>query len=499
MKVNNMKIKYKLPIVLASFLLLTFSIFADDDSFQIFTEESSSEEILFYAENNNLIPYYANISFPTLQNLNSSEALPYGVTIPSETSKMFLFKLSINNRNSGYSYSYEYIFVKGDPINTIHDDDYLYLLPFAHGAKFRVDQGYNGSSTHFGDSSYALDFNLETGTPIMAARNGIVVEIKEDSNIGGASRSYEDDGNFVLIYHNDGSFANYVHLQQNGALVEVGDHIKAGQQIALSGNTGYSSGPHLHFSVSIPTIEGRFTSIPTKFLNYDFTAISIQAGNYYYSTHPGKPEFEAIFGNRITNEDYNNYLISIQQNNDIEIRTEQIDNTILFFAKNGFNESYELTIDFVLSNLNASKELPIIINLKPLSENYICFLRANNTGTPWSYSYDLSFVPLEEIRQEANISNEFYENYSVRISPTDTFEIKHESIGDKVVFFFQNGFNKEYEIKITFSTTNLQISKEQPITFTIPPLTEVYICYFDWIDTSESWNCSTEYWYTEIE
>ncbi len=492
-----MKIRYKLSLVLIIFFLLTFSLFADD--FRVYTEENAAGEILFYAENSNIIPYYTNISFPTMENLNCSEALPFGIAVPPETSKIYLFKLSINNRNRGYSYKYEYIFVKGDPENTVHDDDFLYLLPYSHSAKYRVDQGYNGTFTHFGDSAFSLDFNLDEGTPIMAARDGLVVEVKEDSNIGGPKKRYDDDGNYVLIYHDDGTFGNYVHLQQNGALVEVGDHIKVGQQIALSGDTGYSSGPHLHFSVSIPTIEGKLLTIPTKFLNYDFTAISIEVGQYYYSTHPGKPEFEAIFGDKITNDDYNDYLISISQNNDIEIRVEQIDNTILFFARNGFDEPYELKMDFTLSNLNSSNEIPITTNLEPLSENYICYLRTDDPGAKWSYSYNISYVAIEELREEANISNEYYGNYLERIPQTDTFELRNENIGDKVVFFFNNGFDTEYEIKITFSTTNFQISKEQPIIFIVPPLTEVYICYFDKIDTSKTWNVSSEYYYTEIE
>lgn len=487
----------KIAIFLFLFLILTSGLSAEENSVTISTEEDSSGEILFYAENSNLIPYYINISFPVLENMNCSESLPFGTAIPAETPKMFLFKLSMNNMNKGYSYQYSYIFVKGDPLNTVHDDDYLYLLPFEHGSKYRVDQGYNGTSTHFGDVAYSLDFNLEEETPVTAARDGLVAEIKEDSNTGGFDKQYEDDGNFVLIYHDDGTFANYVHLIQNGALVEPGDHVKAGQVIGLSGNTGYSSGPHLHFSVSKPTLDGRLVTIPTKFLDYDYSAVSIEEGQYYYSTHPGEPPFEVVFGDKITDEDYSGYHVSIPGNDDIEIRAEQIDNTILIFAQNGFSETYEVEVVFTLTNLESSQGKSVTGEIEPLSEGYICFLRIADGNKPWRYSYTYSFKPVRELKLEAEISNDYYKDYIADVPSSDSFELRNENIGNKVVMFFRNGYNKTYEIKITFSAVNLEISKEEPVIFDVPPLSEVFICYFDMVDPSKRWNISTEYYYTE--
>jgi murein DD-endopeptidase MepM/ murein hydrolase activator NlpD len=68
-----------------------------------------------------------------------------------------------------------------------------------------------------------------------------------------------------VIYHEDGTFAEYVHLKKDGAQVSVGDMVSAGDFIAYSGNTGWSSGPHLHFMVFQFTKEGTRKSFKTLF------------------------------------------------------------------------------------------------------------------------------------------------------------------------------------------------------------------------------------------
>ena len=98
----------------------------------------------------------------------------------------------------------------------------------------------------------------------MAARDGIVIAIKEDSNKGCKSRKCQSLANYLLIYHDDGTFGSYVHLKKNGAKVKEGDKVKAGDIVGLSGNTGWSSGPHLHFEVYIPEMNKRH-SVKTKF------------------------------------------------------------------------------------------------------------------------------------------------------------------------------------------------------------------------------------------
>lgn len=135
----------------------------------------------------------------------------------------------------------------------------VYRLPFPSGTTSRLIQGYNSKLSHKG--RLALDFKMKSGSPVLAARSGIVSRVVEHYTKGGTSKKYYGKANAVVIRHSDGSQAMYAHLQHEGALVNVGDTVQAGQLIARSGSTGYSATPHLHFIVW-----GRGGGVPTRFM-----------------------------------------------------------------------------------------------------------------------------------------------------------------------------------------------------------------------------------------
>lgn len=130
---------------------------------------------------------------------------------------------------------------------TKEDTSYVYSLPFEKGTRHLVVQGYFSAYSH--KNRAAIDFKMKRGTKITAARGGVVIRLKENGKRGGLHNKYRQDGNLVVIQHNDGTRAGYWHLQENGVLVNIGDTIEQGQVIALSGKTGYSALPHLHFLV----------------------------------------------------------------------------------------------------------------------------------------------------------------------------------------------------------------------------------------------------------
>ena len=196
-------------------------------------------------------------------------------------SKIEYLRLYKNKGADLYSYNMSYSWIIGS-VDAVHDDTYIYRLPFAKGSSQRVSQGYNGEYTHKGHSRYAIDFAMDVGTEVYAARNGVVVKLKENSNKGGDSRKFSRYGNYVTIEHDDSTLATYYHLRQYGVIPKIGDKIQRGDLIAYSGNTGYSSGPHLHLAVFKARNARSTQTIKIKLLGVDGT-ITIPQRNKFYT------------------------------------------------------------------------------------------------------------------------------------------------------------------------------------------------------------------------
>ena len=162
-----------------------------------------------------------------------------------------------------------------------HNDSYLYRLPCKLNSVCVVSQGFNGKFSHFGESKYAVDFKMDIGTPIYACRGGLVVMIKDDSNIGGNSKAFIKKANFITIKQDDGTYAKYVHLKKNGVVVKVGQMIKRGELLGYSGNTGYTNGPHLHFIVFKPKNYKKRESLKIKFIAKRGVVTNLKRGDRY--------------------------------------------------------------------------------------------------------------------------------------------------------------------------------------------------------------------------
>lgn len=134
--------------------------------------------------------------------------------------------------------------------DAVHSPPRPYRAPFAVGETFMVTQAYPTRVTHdTAESMYAVDFALPDGTPVYAAREGTVINVRHDSFSGAPLPQMVDQANVVLILHDDGTIAMYAHLHWDSIRVHIGQHVRRGEYIANSGNTGFSTGPHLHFAV----------------------------------------------------------------------------------------------------------------------------------------------------------------------------------------------------------------------------------------------------------
>lgn len=130
-----------------------------------------------------------------------------------------------------------------------------YLRPFSENANTYVSQGFHGQASHQDAlNAYAVDFALLLGTPVLAARKGIVMEVIDGNPDLGGTRAYDlDNANLIRIVHDDDSMAVYGHLLEGSVTVKPGQWVAAGTVIAQSGNSGFSHGPHLHFAVQVNT------------------------------------------------------------------------------------------------------------------------------------------------------------------------------------------------------------------------------------------------------
>jgi murein DD-endopeptidase MepM/ murein hydrolase activator NlpD len=122
-----------------------------------------------------------------------------------------------------------------------------YVLPFEPGEVIRVSRTFGHYTPgNDGVGLYAIDVNVPVGTAVLAMRSGMVVAVEERFSDEDHATFHE---NWVMVRHLDGTVARYIHLMQGGADVDVGDAVAQGQRIGSSGNSGNSTGPHLHFDV----------------------------------------------------------------------------------------------------------------------------------------------------------------------------------------------------------------------------------------------------------
>ena len=212
------------------------------------THQISPDSVVLSFDNDLSVPVTVNLALE-LDNLEGDYMSGFTVTVPAKKTKYPLARFKKPEPAKPYQCSYTWKIVMGD-VSQVPDLDYLYLLPFQKRSSYKISQGPGGAISH--KDIFAYDFAMPVGTPIIAARDGIIAAVKSDSSIGGPFSVYSNDANFISIYHSDGTIANYFHLKKDGVVVNEGQEVKRGDLIGYSGSTGFSSGPHLHFEVVRP-------------------------------------------------------------------------------------------------------------------------------------------------------------------------------------------------------------------------------------------------------
>ncbi len=172
---------------------------------------------------------------------------------------------------------YQYGYVIGEP-GIEHRPGRPYRAPFALAQRFMVTQAPPDSVTHVGPSSRdAIDVSMPVGTAIHAAREGLVINVAARHFKSSLNPQDMDEANFVQVLHDDGTSAIYAHLQLDTVRVRVGQQVARGEYIASSGNTGFSSGPHLHFVV-LRNVGLRSESVPVAFAGPGGASVTPRSG-----------------------------------------------------------------------------------------------------------------------------------------------------------------------------------------------------------------------------
>ena len=235
--------------------------------FSVSAERSGSGSALI-ARNRGPAPVSVRLALSGADNVSSTQPLPvYAVVRPC--SEALLLQIRPNHPGRGLRFSTQATFSIGN-FHATPDPRATYRLPFANGRSFVISQAPGGPlTTHTADDSeHAVDFTMPENTPVVAARDGVVIETEATNRFGGKDRGLLAMANYVRILHADETVATYAHLAPGGVRVRPGERVSAGTVIGQSGATGYTSGPHLHFVVQkLVRRNDRFAmvSVPFRF------------------------------------------------------------------------------------------------------------------------------------------------------------------------------------------------------------------------------------------
>ena len=258
-------------------LLLFFSAFASASALAYCMDDwacvdiiETEQKIEFWLRNNKAYTITSTLEVKSrnLSSANSSKRRNKNEYSKTHVLEGFQRRLALTlvptnpQRSTRYSDSFNWT---AGSMHAQHDVNYRYSLPYKKGDYYPIVQGFGGGYSHQGASKYAIDIAMPVGTPIHAARDGVVIDVVQKHNRGGASRRYAKYANYVVILHSDDTTGEYYHLKKNGVAVEVAEKVVAGQHIAYSGNTGFSSLPHLHFAVYKAKSHGDYQSLPIEF------------------------------------------------------------------------------------------------------------------------------------------------------------------------------------------------------------------------------------------
>lgn len=223
-----------------------------------FKLESSGEQggSVIRAYNQGAIPVSLRLALTLSENVTSDQRFPVYVVVPPGTN----FRVArLYPVEAGKAWRYQTQSARSyGSYQAEHDPAALYRVPWMDGRTFVIGQAPGGNiTTHLWPSSReAIDITMPEGTPIVAARGGVVFQAISEHNVGRLDKALWGKANLVRVLHDDGTIGNYLHLMHQGVAVQEGEAVRAGKLLGYAGSTGFSAGPHLHFAVTRVVREG---------------------------------------------------------------------------------------------------------------------------------------------------------------------------------------------------------------------------------------------------
>ena len=243
-------------------------------------QRSASRGVALFAQNTYFAPIQIAFRLTAVANV-SADTPRTGLMVLPPRSETELVVVGKSAADADLRFETEFQYLPGDPAAQ-HRPAQPYRLPYALSTAVRVSQAYPEQISHTDAASlHAIDFVMPIGTDVFAARDGVVIEVASDFFESGTN--LVEDGpraNVVRVLHDDGTMALYVHLNWNTIRVVPGQQVRRGEYLADSGNTGFSTGPHLHFVVQ-RNQGGSLISVPVEFAGADGAPQSLATGRTY--------------------------------------------------------------------------------------------------------------------------------------------------------------------------------------------------------------------------